>query len=224
MIKGAPMIRTRHEFLSELHQRIQPRRYLEIGVQFGSSLRLALPTTQAIGIDPAPLCAPAPNTRIFPVTSDEFFAQVTPETLAHPLDFSFIDGMHLIEYALRDFINCEERSAPTGIIALDDVLPYSPDIAGREPLPGDWAGDVWKLWPILTKWRPELKITMVDVEPTGLMVVQGLDPDNGAYPLRTYYDAIVQTWARDVNADVVAEWIKSGAALAPDRALQEIGV
>ncbi len=211
-------VRTRHEFLDQLHSLIRPKQYLEIGVQYGISLRLARPGTAAIGIDPDPRTAPPPNGWIFPVTSDAFFADVPADVLAHPIDFAFIDGMHLVEYALRDFINCEERSHPDAVIALDDVLPYSPDIAHREPLPGDWAGDVWKLWPILAEWRPDLKITMVDVEPTGLMIVQNLNPADGPRQLRADYDAICETWAREVDAyDVTTPGV-----LGPAAALEEI--
>lgn len=214
------MIRTRHEFLAALHEVLQPTTYLEIGVQFGHSLRLSLPTTKAIGIDPDPLCAPPPNAQLFSMTSDRFFAimDATERIANNGIDFAFIDGMHLVENALRDFINVETYCHPGSVVALDDVLPYSPDIAHREPLPGDWAGDVWKLWPILTKWRPDLKITMVDVEPTGLMILQRLDPGNGPQLLNAYYDSIVDTWAREVNA---ADWLNAGA-LKPVQALQEI--
>lgn len=217
---------TRHEFLAELHEHFRPDRYLEIGVQFGNSLRLTLPATEAIGVDPNPLCTPPPNARIFPVTSDAFFAEMPPLEWMSTVDFAFIDGMHLVEAALRDLINCETYAAPGGLIALDDVLPYSPDIAHREPLPGDWAGDVWKLWPILVKWRPDLKITMVDVEPTGLMVIQHLDPINGPQLLNAYFDAIVETWAREIDTDGTRGWMEQirteGVARKPSEAFKII--
>ena len=58
-------------------------------------------------------------------TSDEFFASVDP--FAHfggqPFDLAFIDGMHLAEYALRDFINTERHAHPASVIVLDDMLP-----------------------------------------------------------------------------------------------------
>lgn len=211
----------RHEFLAALHEAFRPATYLEIGVQFGHSLRLTLPTTLAIGVDPEPLCTPPPNASILPVTSDRFFAELAAN-LMHPVDFAFIDGMHLVEAALRDLINCETYADPAGIIVLDDVLPYSADIAHREPLPGDWAGDVWKLWPILTKWRQDLKITMVDVEPTGLMVIQRLDPIEGPQLLNGYYDTIVDTWA--VEVDRADEWFDQirQHAYKPDAALRII--
>jgi len=200
----------KHEFMAELHEHLRPRRYLEIGVQTGTSLYLTRPDCMAIGVDPNPMCEPPPNATIFPVTADKFFAEVPAHVLADPVDMAFVDGMHLVEYALRDVINCEERSHMGGIILVDDVLPYSADIAVRTPLQGDWTGDVWKLWPILTKWRPDLKITMVDVEPTGLMVIQELSPVNGVPLLRAYYDQICETWTKEYPLD---QWVSDGNML-----------
>lgn len=205
---GSPIpITPKHEFLDRLHGLVEPDRYLEIGVQFGNSLWLTRDYTAAVGIDPHPMCGPPPNATIYPVTSDDFFANVRPEQLAQPVDLAFIDGMHLIEYVVRDLANVEEWMRPGGMIVLDDVLPYSPEIATRESLPGDWAGDVWKLWPILAKWRQDLHITMVDVEPTGLMVLQRLEPVNGPAVLRNWHDAIAETWAREVPAQT---WMRHG--------------
>jgi hypothetical protein len=216
------VVTPRHEFLAALHEAFRPATYLEIGVQFGHSLRLTLPTTQAVGIDPEPLCTPPPNAKIFAMKAGEFFAEIRHPVIDDGIDFAFIDGMHLVEAALRDLINCETYADPAGIIVLDDVLPYSADIAHREPLPGDWAGDVWKLWPILTKWRQDLKITMVDVEPTGLMVIQRLDPLEGPQLLNGYYDTIVDTWA--VEVDRADEWFEQirQHAHKPDTALRII--
>jgi hypothetical protein len=85
--------------LERLHRELSPVSYLEIGVRHGGSLALA--HCPAIGIDPAPaIDRELPHaTKVHVLTSDEFFADhadgVTP-------DLSFIDGMHLFEYALRD--------------------------------------------------------------------------------------------------------------------------
>jgi hypothetical protein len=216
---GSPIPTTpRHEFLDRLHGLVEPDRYLEIGVQFGNSLWLTRDYTAAIGIDPHPMCEPPPNATIYSLTSDDFFKATSPATLSQPVDLAFIDGQHLIEYVVRDLANVEEWMRPGGIIAIDDVLPYSPDIATREQLPGDWAGDVWKLWPILAKWRQNLAITMVDVAPTGLMVLQRLDPVNGPAVLRNWHDAIAGTWAREVPAQT---WMRNAGA-PPDEAFAEI--
>ena len=39
-----------------------------------------------------------------------------------------------------------------------------------------WTGDVWKVVPILTKLRPEMKLMYVDCPPSGLLVCAHLDP------------------------------------------------
>ena len=36
---------------------------------------------------------------------------------------AFIDGMHLFEFALRDFINTERHCSPKAVIVFDDILP-----------------------------------------------------------------------------------------------------
>lgn len=163
----------RHEFLVALHAVIKPKVYLEVGVQTGASLRLAHAAETAIGIDPRPLCQPEGNQVIFSMTSDEYFR--TAE-VPGPINLAFIDGEHLVEYALRDFINIERNSWPNGVIVFDDVLPYDAAIATREQPPGDWTGDVWKMYYILASERPDLQVTLVDTQPTGTMVVSNLDP------------------------------------------------
>src|SRR5680860_1467966 len=100
---------SRHAFLSALHQHLQPRTYLEIGVSDGRSL--ALSRVPSIGVDPAfKVTAPiACDVRLVRATSDEFFDSSDPA--AHfggtPIDLAFIDGLHLAEFAYRDFMNVE---------------------------------------------------------------------------------------------------------------------
>ena len=100
---------SRHDFLRELHQQIQPRTYLEIGVSDGQSLSLS--RARSIAIDPEfrvtyPIHCDLDLVR---AKSDAFFGRTNP--LAHlegvALEFAFIDGMHLSEFALRDFMNVE---------------------------------------------------------------------------------------------------------------------
>jgi hypothetical protein len=163
------MVTTRHEFLAELHLMLQPQMYLEIGVQFGYSLSLA--TCPAIGIDPYPRVTASGQQAIYAMTSDDFFAQIG--LTLPPIDLAFIDGMHLFEYALRDFMNVQRFMTGNGVVVFDDVLPYNAAIAGREPLPGDWTGDVWKIYPILQRY--DLDATLIDVSPTGVLVVSNFN-------------------------------------------------
>jgi hypothetical protein len=180
------------QLLARLHEHLQPRTYLEIGVLNGETLALARPGTKAIGIDPAPdvQCTLSPATEIVVETSDDFFAQydVTKKMADQPIDFAFIDGMHLIEFALRDFINVERFCARGSVVAIHDCLPPDAEIASREHTGFLWAGDVWKLMVCLNEHRPDLDMVIVDVPPTGLGLVTDLDPTSTV--LHDHYDAV----------------------------------
>ena len=105
------------------------------------------------------------------------------------IDLAFIDGMHLFEFALRDFMNVERHSTPTTVIVLDDMLPRNVVEAARDRTTQDWAGDVYKLVAVLREYRPDLIVIPVDTQPTGLLVV--LAPDHTSTVLRDHYDEIV---------------------------------
>lgn len=217
---------TRHEFLTALHQMLQPKVYLEIGVQHGTSLRLAGPDTWAMGIDPNPLYEPpvASYQQVLRMTSDEFFARAdaliaegTPAPA--PVDLGFIDGMHLVEYALRDFIGLERLSSPTGVIVFDDVLPTTQAMAARDQCPGDWTGDIWRIDEILTKYRLDLDLWLVDTFPTGLLVATNLDPTNRR--LTDHADNIATRWPPE-DTTVPGAVIDRLHAWAPAAALKAI--
>jgi hypothetical protein len=63
--------------LKKFHDWLRPATYVEIGVENGRSLALALAPTRAIGIDPAPQIAVNfhAQTPLFRLGSDEFFAR-----------------------------------------------------------------------------------------------------------------------------------------------------
>ena len=105
------------------------------------------------------------------------------------VDLAFIDGMHLVEFALRDFMNIERFTLPTSVIVFDDVLPRSIVEAARDRTTKFWAGDVFKMQAILSTYRPDLVAIPVNTAPTGLLVV--LRPDARNDELREHYDAIV---------------------------------
>lgn len=220
----------RHAFLRDLHTLVQPATYLEIGVQRGWSLAMAGPNTFAYAVDPNPVIeAPiAARYELYRETSDEFFAWWPKATNDRPqppdpaLRLAFIDGMHLAEFALRDFIGVEQlMSRDGGVVVFDDVLPYSADIAGREPLPGDWTGDVYKIHAILSYFRPDLTLVMVDVNPTGALAVVGLDPNSRVLSER--YDEIVDRYITAPIMNVVPdEYVTREGALPPAAALAAI--
>lgn len=170
------------EALRFVHRRLQPRTYVEIGVGRGRTLAIAPPHTQVIGIDPFPDLrrSLSEHNRLFTVPSDTFFDLWDLEELfgGRKVDLAFIDGLHLFEYALRDFINVERACAPGSVVLLHDCYPIDAETAARVRTTGRWTGDVWKLILCLKKYRPDLQIDVADVPKSGLGIVQGLDPES----------------------------------------------
>ena len=209
----------RHNLLKSLHELLQPRTYLEIGVSTGSSMTLS--RTRSIGVDPAfhikreLLC----DLHLVRATSDEFFAREHP--LAHfdepVVDLAFIDGMHLAEYALRDFINLERFTHATSVIVFDDMLPRIVEEADRDrdrPRPrAAWAGDVYKVFAALRDLRRDLVCLHVDTEPTGTAVVLLPDPHNES--LLTAYDDLVAGYVTPDPQQVPAEILQRTGAWNP---------
>lgn len=232
----------RHEFLKELHKVSANRNYLEIGVNDGRSLRLS--RVPSIAIDPAfkVVTEIRCDVHLVKATSDDFFARDNPlihlKGGRHPLrnlrrgrsplgywrrttlDLSFIDGMHLFEYALRDFINVEKHSDWASVIVFDDMLPRNVDEAARDRHTGAWAGDVYKLVEILARYRPDLVTVLVDTQPTGQLVVFGADPKNTV--LRDRYDEIVAEYDLP-DPQTVPESILARAGAVPPGTLLDAG-
>ena len=185
-----PALLDYYAVLDGFHERLRPATYLEIGVHEGHSLALARVGTQAIGVDPA-----LPGSLTQPVTaelvaaaSDEFFA--THERVA--IDLAFIDGLHLFEQALRDFINVERWAAPGATVLIHDCVPIDAVTSSRDRTTVVWSGDVWKVLPCLRDHRPDLDIEVIDVPPTGLGVITNLDPTSTV--LADRYDELVATY------------------------------
>jgi hypothetical protein len=88
------------EYLSLMHNILNPEAYLEIGVSQGDAFSLS--HGLSIGIDPAfmlnkPIMVGKTIAKLFQCTSDEFFAKYdTRQELAGcHLGLVFIDGLHL---------------------------------------------------------------------------------------------------------------------------------
>jgi len=206
------------DVLRRLHELVGPRTYLEIGVETGATLAFAKTSERVLGIDPdlSKLRRELlpPSARVFHETSDAFFARQTRAELlgAHHVDLAFIDGMHLFEFALRDFVNVEAWSTPRSVIVLHDCLPLLPVTASRERRTKFWVGDVWKVVAILRRYRPELRIKIVATAPSGLCVVRGLDPSSTV--LRERLGAIIEEY-RDRDYPAAALTAPDGFVLVP---------
>ena len=202
------------EVLRDLHAMIQPRLYLEIGVRRGSSLGLC--QGRAVGIDPDPhpdLQLPNPESQLFRCTSDDFFFFYGKSVLAEPAQLAFIDGMHLAEFVLRDFMNVERCMSADGVIVIDDVLPNHPIQAQRERRSRVWTGDVWRFAERLAELRPSLRLTWLDTDPSGLLVISGLNPADRS--LWVNYNQIAHQFDENREAALPAHLIDRSRALQP---------
>ncbi|WP_319772060.1 TylF/MycF/NovP-related O-methyltransferase [Breoghania sp.] len=179
------------EALRLAHETIKPHLYVEIGCRVGISLALA--RCRAIAVDPdfeitQTLSAP---TSLYRETSDDFFARGDlAEILGEGPDLAFIDGMHRVEYALRDFMNLESSAKPSSVILTDDVLPADMSWATRDREGQYWTGDVYRLIRVLREYRPDLTIEVFDIEIKGLAIISGLDPQSTV--LKDAYGEIVE--------------------------------
>ena len=136
----------RHMIVNECLIKEQKESYLEIGVETGYTY-LKVQAKRKIGVDPDPKTK---DNTIILKTSDDFFKENN-----EMFDVIFIDGMHQIEYVLRDFNNSCKCLNKNGIILIDDVLPGTEEEQYKIPknpkyennilkYTSPWTGDVWK--------------------------------------------------------------------------------
>lgn len=182
------------DVFSDLHARLNIDWYLEIGTETGKGLVDV--RANVISVDPTyqiryDAIGSKGQAHFFQMTSDAFFATGFLDAMNIRPDMAFLDGMHLFEYLLRDFINAERHMTPGGRVMMHDCIPFNHDMAGRnrERMDVPWTGDVWKILPILAAHRPDLKVTALDASPTGVILVENLDPENRV--LEHAYDDII---------------------------------
>jgi hypothetical protein len=207
------------EFLERLHGQLAPRTYFEIGVREGASL--ALSRCPSIGVDPAYEIAHDLQEQIHLVrrTSDDFF-----NTLGRaqpfgdrPIDFAFIDGLHLFEYAMRDFANVERHSNWSTVIAVDDVYPRNISEAARTRHTQFWTGDIFRVPLFLESHRRDLVLLRVDTEPTGLLLILCPDPTRAWEPFEI--DSLTQPLIHSDPQDVPQHILSREDAYQPDEVL-----
>jgi hypothetical protein len=149
--------------------------YLEIGVEYGYTFRNVVCVSKT-GVDPSPKMDQNSlnGHQIQRMTSDAYFQQygkfieivstrvnhVQSPTFAPRMfrkyDIVFIDGMHQVEYVVRDINHSVRYLAEKGRIFLDDILPQTEREQRKIPKKhymedgvlkyGEaWTGDVWKV-------------------------------------------------------------------------------
>lgn len=172
------------ELLRHIRKAKPVKNYLEIGIFRGETLLEAPIPDVVVGVDPGfditTRFAGGSQAHFYRMTSDDFFKKALWRKLGvGDVDLCFIDGMHLAEYALRDFMNAEKICGQNSVIAIHDVCPGDATQGGREINPGCWMGDVYKIIPILDEYRPDLKRVVInDLFPSGVAVYTNFDKDN----------------------------------------------
>lgn len=216
--------------LRRIHEFRQPEWYLEIGTSTGKSLLQS--RGKAMAVDPkfrladlgSDLLAGREQLHLFQMTSDAFFDTGLAGALAARVNFAFLDGLHLFEFLLRDFINTERLCDAQSVIAMHDVVPITNIGAEREWNRKEttlWTGDVWKIVPVLREYRPDLDLRVVNCRPTGLALIGNPDPKNTV--LEENYDEIVANYVgmsivdfgRDALAEALTMTSQSDPSLAP---------
>lgn len=168
-----------YQLLSALHEHLRPTNYIEIGIYKGESISLALNADVVVGVDPSPIIqVDVGKAQIFEMTSDDFFAKVDARQIfeGRPVDFAFIDGLHLFEQTLRDFFNVQKLCSQRSVVTAHDCYAWDAITSSRERVTDFWTGDVWRMIPALKELQPGLDIRTVDVHPTGLCMITKLDP------------------------------------------------
>ena len=181
-------------WLEWFHKTLQPKNYLEIGVNTGTSLQNAS-SSKVVGVDPYPNIEHelSDNTTIFSVGSDTFFKEESVEQLLDgKIELAFVDGLHQFDQVLKDFINIEKHSNKNSVVLFHDIYPVVPETATREWNTYYWAGDTWKFMHIVNKYRPDLTIKTIPTFPTGLGFVTNLDPSSNI--LKDNYKSIVEEY------------------------------
>ena len=195
-------------WLAWLHRHLNPKVYVEIGVEAGISLALVQRGTQVIAIDPSPVGDPLHNCpssgQLFVQTSADFFAKVPARSGLTLTGFNLavIDGDHRFESVLNDFIALERHAAPGAVVLLHDTLPLTESTSGGERHTGFYSGDAWKIVPCLRALRPDLRLTTLPTAPTGLTVITGLTPTSTI--LQERQTLIHQVYASLPSAHAVA--------------------
>ena len=176
-------------FMATLSQHLRCRNYFEIGTAAGHSLRAF--RCDAVCVDPRfkvsqDVLQGRRRAHFFQMTSDAFFNHYSLRLfLPGGADVAFLDGLHHFEALLRDFINTERFCHDRSVILLHDCLPLNERMAERDFREDEaedadtrtaWTGDVWRLLPILQKYRPDLRVQQFDCGPTGLIACTRLAP------------------------------------------------
>jgi glycosyltransferase involved in cell wall biosynthesis len=143
-------------------------KYLEIGVEYGECFN-EVHFKYKVGVDPDPKFIPI-NGELIKLTSDEYFLKYNETNLFQIFDTIFIDGMHQVEYFIKDINNASNILSSNGVIFVDDILPLNYNEQLKVPIRHyyengilkygeNWTGDIWKvIYHILKNYKEYIEI------------------------------------------------------------------
>jgi hypothetical protein len=185
--------------LSTFHNILHPELYVEIGVRRGDTVRLALPETRVVGIDPAPQMEPRPNTLVGVTTSDDFFSIEKNRMRCFGFDLALIDGDHAAAQVRKDFLTLERLAKGSSIICLHDIIPMDERTAQPKAEGVSFhTGDAWRVMAAIVEQRWDLIAFTVACPPTGLGIVGRFNDCEGVEI--DYSKPFPSTWDEQVRA------------------------
>ena len=213
------------DVLDAAEDAVKAKLYLEIGSRTGTSL--ARRKCSFIGVDPEfKLAGPVQNgsaqMHFMQMTSDAFFESGFLPSLGLRPDMAFIDGMHLFEFALRDFINCERVMKSEGLVFFHDVLPFNAKITSRTYVPGTpWTGDVWKTILAIVQTRSDLHVDVITASKTGLACVRGLKGEDAPWTA-TYDEMMAKYQSLDITTYGIQNYLSKVNVVTPEQFLSSL--
>lgn len=172
------------EFLNlllELAKLLEPKTYVEIGVQRGYTFKeMAKVVEKAVAVDILPMdhIPDLPNIEKYQMTSEEFGQSWYDSGNNLWIDFAFIDADHSKEQVLKDFKMISEFIRPhTGLIFLHDTFPVV-----EELLTPGYCNDAWKAAKQIhrnQKTRREFEIVTIPGPWAGLSIIRKVGKTHG---------------------------------------------
>ncbi len=142
----------RFDIINFLSLTINAQNYLEIGVRNPADNFNLINISNKYSVDPGVEFELNPVD--FKMTSDDFFSQLSQNSLKIPndtkFDVIFIDGLHLAQQVEKDIFNSIQYLSEDGFIVLHDCNPPSEHHAREtysfynSPAGGAWNGTTWK--------------------------------------------------------------------------------
>ena len=152
-----------HERYVVINQNTLPTdKYLEIGVEYCITYQ-NVHFQEKTGVDPDPK---KEEIGLVVTTSDDFFEKLYLQDVVAKYDVIFIDGMHQLEYVVRDINHSIHFLNKNGKLFIDDILPLTYDEQLKIPnkhyyekgivkYGEPWTGDVWKVIYYILKYHKE---------------------------------------------------------------------